>query len=54
MRDEMDARIWAEHGAAFSEDLDKLLRRVWAGLKRLHQIEFDAPWLHERRRGVTD
>lgn len=44
MRDEMDARIWNEHHTAFSDSLDRLFRNIGDALKRLHQIEFSAPW----------
>ena len=35
MRDEMDARIWVEHGPAFSADLDRLFGRIGAAARRL-------------------
>lgn len=48
MRDEIDSRIWAEHGHAFSEDLAKFFAglgsAIGIGLKRLNEMEFDAPW----------
>ena len=48
MRDEIDSRIWAEHGHAFSSDLASFFARAAAaidnGLRRLNEIEFDAPW----------
>lgn len=48
MRDEIDGRIWVEHHEAFSEDLARFFAKVGAsigaGLKRLNEIEFDAPW----------
>ena len=57
MRDEMDARIWVEHHADFSDSLDRLFARLklaFAGIKpaldRIHRFEFDAPWHHESRR----
>lgn len=53
MRDEIDGRIWAEHGQAFSEDLAKLLARIGAaigtGLRRLNEMQFDAPWRRDLR-----
>jgi hypothetical protein len=48
MRDEIDARIWNEHGQQFSEDLHRLLKTVAVSLKRLHAIQFDAPWRKTR------
>lgn len=47
MRDEIDSRIWAQHGQAFSEDLANFFARIGAGLRRLNEIEFDAPWRHD-------
>lgn len=48
MRDEIDMRIWNEHGHAFSEDLDKFFARAGSAigtvLRRLNEMEFDAPW----------
>ena len=53
MRDEIDSRIWAEHGHAFSEDLASFLATVGTtigtALKRLNEIEFDAPWERDVR-----
>ncbi len=53
MRDEIDSRIWAEHGHAFSEDLAKFLASAGAaigtGLRRLNEMEFDAPWKRDLR-----
>ena len=44
MRDELDARIWNEHGHQFSEDLHRLLKGVAVTFRRLHAIQFHAPW----------
>ncbi|HEY0044075.1 MAG TPA: hypothetical protein VGB62_05950 [Allosphingosinicella sp.] len=44
MRDEMDGRLWAEHHQQFSDDLGKLFDGIAAGLKRLHQMQWSAPW----------
>jgi hypothetical protein len=48
MRDEIDSRIWVEHGQDFSNDLAKALARAAAnfaaGFRRLNEIRFDAPW----------
>ncbi|HEX9947904.1 MAG TPA: hypothetical protein VGA98_10225 [Allosphingosinicella sp.] len=49
MRDEMDSRIWLEHGHAFSEDLARFFARLGRGFKRLNEIQFDAPWKHGAR-----
>jgi hypothetical protein len=44
MRDEMDARIWNEHGQDFSASLHALLLDIGAGFRRLQAIRFAAPW----------
>ncbi len=53
MRDEIDSRIWVEHGQAFSEDLDKFFTRIGAAigvaLRRLNEMEFEAPWKRDLR-----
>jgi len=55
MRDEIDSRIWAEHGQAFSESLARFLAAVGdavgTGLRRLNEIEFDAPWKRDAGTG---
>lgn len=53
MRDEMDGRIWVEHHHDWSNDLATTIARaveaIGAGLKRLNEIEFDAPWKQDSR-----
>ena len=49
MRDEMDSRLWVEHGHAFSESVTNFFAVVGTGLKRLNEIEFDAPWKRDAR-----
>lgn len=53
MRDEMDSRIWVEHGHAFSTDVARLVAgaaaNIAAGYRRLNEIQFDAPWKHDAR-----
>ncbi len=48
MRDEIDSRVWVEHGHAFSENVANFLSAagtaIGVGLKRLNEIEFEAPW----------
>ena len=55
MRDEIDSRIWTEHGQAFSESLAGFLAAVGdavgTGLRRLNEIEFDAPWKRDAGTG---
>jgi hypothetical protein len=54
MRDEMFGRMWVAHHQEFSNDLGRFLARAGAvigsALKRLHEVEFDAPWKREVRR----
>ena len=49
MRDEMDARIWVEHHAQFSEDLEKLFKKTLKAFERLTAIQFAAPWRRKAR-----
>ena len=51
MRDELDARIWGDHGAAFAAALDRFFSSVALSLKRLHEIHFSAPWQDRRLNG---
>jgi len=44
MRDAMEARMWAEHGHAFSTAVAAILSAGWTALKTLNAIQFDAPW----------
>ena len=47
MRDEMDGRIWAEHHHEISAGLGTLFDGLAKGLKRLHDIQWSAPWRRE-------
>jgi hypothetical protein len=53
MRDEIDSRMWVEHGHAFSEDLANFFAgaaaAIGTGLRRLNEMEFDAPWERDFR-----
>jgi hypothetical protein len=53
MRDEIDSRLWVDHGHAFSEDVDRLFSRIGSAigvaLRRLNEMEFDAPWKRDAR-----
>jgi hypothetical protein len=44
MRDEMDGRIWVEHHADFSAFIAGAIDALKVSFKKLHEIEFDAPW----------
>lgn len=48
MRDEIDGRLWSEHGDGFADGVDEAARRLWAGLRRLHAHLFAAPWAENR------
>jgi hypothetical protein len=53
MRDEIDSRLWVEHGHAFSETVANFFASAGAvigtGLRRLNEIQFDAPWVRDSR-----
>jgi hypothetical protein len=53
MRDEIDSRTWVEHHQVFSDDLANFLARIGSaigvGLRRLNEMEFDAPWERDTR-----
>jgi hypothetical protein len=38
MRDEIDARLWDEHGRVLSEDLDKLFKRLAGAARKLTAV----------------
>lgn len=44
MRDEMDARIWNEHGHQLSEDLHRFFQAVKVTFCKMAAINFRAPW----------
>jgi hypothetical protein len=44
MRDQIDGRLWAEHGHLFAEQLGQLLDTTMRAFERLNAIEFAAPW----------
>ncbi|MEO7179048.1 MAG: hypothetical protein ABIW83_09405 [Allosphingosinicella sp.] len=53
MRDEIDSRLWVEHGHAFSQTVADFLARaiaLGAGLRRLNEMKFEAPWKRDVRR----
>jgi hypothetical protein len=53
MRDEIDGRLWAEHGQSFSREVAAAFAaaaaNLAAGFRRLNQIQFDAPWKRDAR-----
>jgi hypothetical protein len=44
MRDEMEARLWVEHGRDWSDFVARIVSDMKVALKALHRLEFDAPW----------
>lgn len=44
MRDEIDGRLWVQHGAAFGEQLLQVARNLGSTWDRLQAMKFDAPW----------
>ena len=44
MRDQIEARLWADHGHQFSLDLHRLFVGAGDAFARLHAIQWDAPW----------
>ena len=51
MRDEMDGRIWNEHGTRFSEHLGQLIDDIGFAMRRLTEVQFEAPWQRKERAG---
>jgi hypothetical protein len=53
MRDEIDSRLWVAHGHAFSESVANFFAglgdTIGTGLRRLNELEFDAPWKRDAR-----
>ena len=47
MRDEIDGRMWVEHGAAFSKTVGDFFASLKPALKWIHHYHFDAPWRRE-------
>lgn len=50
MRDELDGRLWVDHGAAFGDVVASFLDQLRLSLKRLHEIQYEAPWLYDAER----
>lgn len=49
MRDEIDARIWVEHGPEFSRGVSRLLEELWQAWQVLNCRQYTGPW---RRRAT--
>jgi hypothetical protein len=52
MRDEIDSRLWVEHGPPFAAAIDAAIAAIAAAvrpaLRRIHEVEFGAPWKQQR------
>ncbi|HEV2746973.1 MAG TPA: hypothetical protein VGW34_06705 [Allosphingosinicella sp.] len=44
MHEDFDTRLWADHGPKFTAAIADLFAQAGVALKRLNEIEFDAPW----------
>lgn len=44
MREEIEARLWAEHGDAFMADIHLLICKLRTVFDRMSAIQFAAPW----------
>lgn len=52
MTDPFLTRDWSEQHGRFTRGLgntlDRVWQRLWAGMERLQEKQFDAPWLYDR------
>ncbi len=44
MRDQIDSSLWSEHHEGWSEFVDDVIGGIAKVLRRIYEIEFDAPW----------
>lgn len=44
MRDRFEARLWADHGAQFAEDVARAINWAWRTFCTLSAIRYRAPW----------
>ncbi len=44
MRDEIDARLWADHGSEFSTTVLRWIAELSAAFIRLNERNYAAPW----------
>ena len=51
MHDEIDSRLWIEHGAKLTEWMGRVWDVISVSLARVHHEHFDAPWLHDQKAG---
>ncbi len=52
MRDEMDSRLWVEHGQGWSDLVGQVAAQVKLALRAIHAFEFDAPWRAKQKHGL--
>ena len=50
MTNDFDTPVWADHHRDLSNAIRDALSAVAAGLKRLHDMQWAAPWQHETGR----
>ena len=48
MRDDYLSADWARHHRAATGALHRLLQTLAVSFNRLHAIQYDAPWKHEK------
>lgn len=44
MRDEIDGRLWIEHGSEFTTAVVKWIEALSAAFIRLNERQYEAPW----------
>lgn len=54
MRDEIESRLWTEHGATFTAAVRDLLDQVRIAFLRLNARTWDAPWRVTEERACRD
>lgn len=51
MRDEIDGRLWNEHGPEFTDAVVKWIAELSAAFIRMNKRNYAAPWHEEEPRG---
>jgi hypothetical protein len=51
MRDEIDGRLWNEHGAEFTAAVVKWIAELSAAFIRMNERHYEAPWRKAESRG---
>jgi hypothetical protein len=44
MRDEIDGRLWAEHGSEFSQSISEFFDKLSFAWRRLNERQYATPW----------